>query len=279
MKIRLHHHTKYVFSTSVFLEPHILKFKPRQDPGQQLISFELKILPGPVGRYEYLDESNNISELVWFNDLHEHLIIEAESELKLLDINAFSFLIYPFHHNQIPIQYHSTNGLDKYLLLADNQINTHDYIKQLMSDYRGNTMDFLLKITEILHADFEKTVRHSGSPHDPDYTLEHKQGSCRDLAVLEMEMLRKAGFASRFVSGYKFNDEQEEDHELHAWVEVYIPGPGWMGFDPSTGLMVGNDHIPVSSSYLSENTLPVSGTFRGKAEVTMSTKIQIDKIE
>jgi transglutaminase-like putative cysteine protease len=179
----------------------------------------------------------------------------------------------------MPIKYLSSSGLDKYIKIIGNQLNTYSYLKQIFNKYRGNTIDFLMRVTEILHTDFEKTVRHDGSPHKPDLTLKHKRGSCRDLAVLEMEMLRKSGFATRFVSGYKFNEGNHEDPELHAWVEVFIPGPGWIGLDPSTGLMVGNDHIPVASSFLPVNTLPVSGTFRGKAGSDMKTKILIEKTE
>jgi len=277
MKIRLHHHTVYSFSNEIFLEPHVLKFKPRQDPWQQLFSFDLRIRPKPAGRYEYLDESGNLSELIWFNNVHQQLIIDAKSELMLQDTHPFGFLVYPFHYNQMPFQYNSSNGLDKYLQLTGNQSNTYTYTKQLLNNHDGNTMNFLLVVTQKLHDDIEKTVRHLGPPHLPDVTLKQKKGSCRDIAVLQMEILRKAGFATRFVSGYKFNQNQEEEHELHAWIEVYIPGPGWIGLDPSTGLVVSNDHIPVSSSFLSENTLPVSGTFRGTAESKMNTRIQIDK--
>lgn len=278
MNIRLYHYTEYTFSNAVFIEPHILKFKPRLDPRQQLLNFDLKVSPEPAGRYEFFDESGNLSELVWFNGDHPNLIIEARSKLRLNQLDPFGFLIYPFHHNQMPIQYSSSNGLDIYLQNDVNQIDTYDYAKLLLKEYGRNTMDFLLAVTKNLHEEIEKTVRHSGSPHPPDKTLKDKEGSCRDLAVLEIEILRKAGFASRFVSGYKFNDE-EDNHELHAWVEVYIHGPGWMGLDPSSGLVVGNDHIPVSSSFLAMNTLPVSGSFRGTAKSSMDSTIRIEKIQ
>ncbi len=276
MKIQLFHHTVYTFSQSVFLEPHILKFKPRPDPRHQLKNFDLKVLPDPAGRNEYLDESGNLAELVWFNGEHQELTLEAKSELLLLEEDPFSFLIYPFQHYQMPIHYPSSDGLNTYLQTTDDQIYTYSFTKQLINEYGGNTMDFLLSVTNKLHEEIEKNTRHSGPPHPPDITLTDKKGSCRDLTVLEMEILRKAGFASRFVSGYKFN-EDEANPELHAWVEVYIPGPGWVGFDPSTGLIAGKDYIAVSSSFLPANTLPVSGTFRGKAESRMNSTIRIEK--
>ncbi len=276
MKIHLDHQTIYTFSNPVFIEPHILRFKPRMDPRQQLKKFEIKIHPEPTGLYEYLDEYDNLAELVWFDGQHHQLTIEAQSEIEILKVNPFGFLIYPFDNNQMPVQYSSSVNLNIYLQLADDQHNTNTYTKQLMNDFGRNTMDFLLSVTHKLHAEFKKTVRHTGPPHPPDRTLKDQKGSCRDLAVLEMEILRRAGFASRFVSGYKVNDE-EENHELHAWVEVFIPGPGWMGFDPSTGLTVAGNYIAVSSSFSPAGTMPVSGTFRGNAESDMKSKIRIEK--
>lgn len=276
MKIRLIHQTVYTFSEPVFLEPHILKFKPRLDPRQQLKNFEIKIIPEPAGRHEFLDEYDNQAELIWFNGQHPQMTISAKTDLEILAANPFGFLIFPFENNHMPIQYSSSNNLFKYLQITDGQINTHIYAKQLMNDFGHNTMDFLLSLTHKLHEEIEKTVRHSGPPHPPDRTLSDKKGSCRDLAVLEMEILRKAGFATRFVSGYKFSEE-EENHELHAWVEVYIPGPGWMGFDPSAGLSTAGNYIAVSSSFQPADTMPVSGTFRGKAESDMKSKIWIEK--
>lgn len=278
MKLLLDHQTVYTFSNPVFLEPHVLKFKPRQDPRQQLRMFEMKIFPDPVGRYEFLDEYDNQAELVWFNGQHTQLIIEARSELELIEQNPFGFLIFPLENNHFPIQYTSSNNLDIYLLKSDDQTHTSEYVKRLLKISGKDTMDFLLSVTRKLHEEIDKTVRHNGPPHPPDKTLKEGEGSCRDLAVLEMEILRKVGFATRFVSGYRFNEE-EHDHELHAWVEVYIPGPGWMGFDPSTGMASASNYIPVSSSFSPVNTMPVSGTFRGNAETDMKSSIMIEKIE
>jgi transglutaminase-like putative cysteine protease len=276
MNLRLYHQTVYTFSNPVFLEPHMLKFKPRNCSRQRLLTFEMNIHPEPAGRYEFLDENDNQSELVWFNEKHTGLTIETHAKLRHYDVDSFGFLIYPFENNQMPVQYISSDNLNIYLQIIDNQPNVIKYSKYLMKLFGQNTIDFLLSVTHKLHEEIEKTVRHTGPPHPPDRTLQDKKGSCRDLAVLEMEILRNSGFATRFVSGYKFNNE-DENHELHAWVEVYIPGPGWTGFDPSTGLMAGNNYIPVSSSFLPADTMPVSGSYRGTANSSMKSTIKIEK--
>lgn len=278
MKLRLDHQTVYTFSQHVFLEPHILRFKPRSDPQQELQSFELKVSPEPSGMYEFLDENDNQAAMVWFDGQHKILTLESHVEMEVIERNPFGFIIYPFENNQMPVQYISSNNLDNYLQKSDGQLNTDNYSKQLINLYGRNTLDFLLSVTRSVHERVEKTVRHSGPPHLPDRTLKEGKGSCRDLAVLEMEILRRAGFASRFVSGYWYH-ENGKNHELHAWIEVFIPGAGWMGFDPSSGLLVSGDYIPVSSGAQPAGTLPVSGSFRGTADSVMKSSIRIEKIE
>jgi transglutaminase-like putative cysteine protease len=277
MKLLLDHHTVYTFSHRVFLEPHILRFKPRSDPQQELEFFELKITPEPSGRYEFLDENDNQAVMVWFDGEHKTLALESHAELQMIERNPFGFIIYPYENNQMPVQYTSSNILDFYLHISENQLYTDDYSKQLMNLFGQNTVDFLISVTRSLHEKVEKTVRDTGPPHPPDRTLKEGKGSCRDLAVLEMEILRRVGFASRFVSGYSYS-EDGENHELHAWVEVFIPGAGWMGFDPSAGLRVTENYIPVSSGALPAGTLPVLGSFRGTADSEMKSSIRIEKI-
>jgi transglutaminase-like putative cysteine protease len=278
MKFRIYHQTGYHFSEKIFLEPHIFRFKPRQDHKQRLTSFALTIEPVPTGRNEFLDETNNLSELIWFDGKHAQLNLTAVSELETTEKNPFDFLIYPFSFNQMPVHYDLSFALSRYLYISDNQKSINSFIKSNFNDFTGTVMEYLLLVTHKIYEDFEKTIRHNGPPHPPDITLREKKGSCRDLAVLEMEILRNAGFATRFVSGYKFNPDPAEESELHAWVEVFLPGPGWIGFDPSTGLIAGNDHFPVVSSYLPEKTMPVTGTFRGSASSAMKSEIRIEQI-
>jgi transglutaminase-like putative cysteine protease len=278
MKFRLYHHTEYSFSDKVFLEPHTFRFKPRQDHKQRLTSYSLKIEPVPVGRNEFLDETNNLTELAWFDGKHASLSITAISEFEPSDKNPFDFLIYPFSFNQMPVHYDLSFALSRYLYISDNQKHINKYIKLYFNDFKGTSLEFLLLVTRKIHEDIENLVRHTGAPHPPDLTLSEKKGSCRDLAVLEMEILRNAGFATRFVSGYKYEQDPDDKPELHAWVEVFLPGPGWIGFDPSTGLIAGNDHFAVSSSYLPEKTMPVTGALRGSAKSEMTSEIRIEKI-
>jgi transglutaminase-like putative cysteine protease len=169
--------------------------------------------------------------------------------------------------------------MDKYLHINPDQKDSVALTRELVARFGSMTMDFLLGTTLYIHDQFTKTVRHEGPPHSPDQTLNMQKGSCRDLAVLLIEIFRNAGFAARFTSGYKIHHDEGMEHELHAWVEVYVPGAGWYGLDPSTGLTAGNDHIAVSSGIHSFHTMPVTGTFRGAATSHMSTDILIEIIK
>ncbi len=112
-------------------------------------------------------------------------------------------------------------------------------------------------------AGFQKLVREEGLPKRPSETLASQEGACRDLTVLYLDLCRWQGLAARFVSGYWRGGKASERRYLHAWAEVYLPGAGWRGFDPSSGLAVGDDHIAVAASPDPDGAAPVFGTYGG----------------
>jgi transglutaminase-like putative cysteine protease len=129
-----------------------------------------------------------------------------------------------------------------------------------------------------LHDDFKVEYRETGQPFSPNKTFKFKRGSCRDLSWLLISLLRNRGIAARFVSGYFYFDMDEPAYELHAWVEVFLPGNGWLGLDPSHGIFTGNSHFPIVSSAHYENTMPVSGGIRGSATSKLKTQLSIEII-
>lgn len=124
---------------------------------------------------------------------------------------------------------------------------------------RSNTLDFLFNLNQRIYQDCQYIIRETGEPFPPGLTWRSRQGSCRDYAVLFMEVCRAMGIAARFVSGYQEGDAQQESRDLHAWVEVYLPGAGWRGYDPTLGLVVSDRHIPLAASAISSYTSSVSG--------------------
>ena len=153
-----------------------------------------------------------------------------------------------------------------------------DYGNKILKESGGKTIDFISMLTQSIHRDFKLEIREEGKPHWPDETFIFGKGSCRDLAWMQIQLLRHLGFAARFVSGYFYPIVEDPEFELHAWVEVYIPGAGWIGFDPSHGLMASNSHIPIASSAQHEKTMTVTGNIRGSATSKLEANLMIVEI-
>ena len=153
-----------------------------------------------------------------------------------------------------------------------------DKAEQLRQAARGEVVPFLTRLTETIYNRFRVIHREKGSPWPPATTIEQRQGACRDLAVLFIDICRVVGLAARFVSGYQEGDDDQEKRYLHAWAEVYLPGAGWRGFDPTHGLAVSDRHVAIAAAAEPQNAAPVAATYRGSnveaelfAEVKMET--------
>lgn len=135
--------------------------------------------------------------------------------------------------------------------------------RTLARESGGETLAFLSLLARRIFETTERVVREDGGPLPAEETLRTRQGACRDLAVLYVESCRAMGLAARFVSGYHASRETRDRRFMHAWAEVYVPGGGWRGYDPSWGLAVSDRHVAVAASAASHGAAPVSGIFRG----------------
>lgn len=281
MKFKISHTTEYSYSDSVFFEPHYFRFKPKVSTYSSIIDFELKIKPDPVGYSEQIDIENNSIRLSWFEGLHQKLRIEVDTVFEVSEYNPFNFLVHPPEYLNIPFKYSErTNELLKPSLQTGSLPKTmKDFINELLVNTNNQSINFLLELTRHIHKEFVLENRETGEPHKTAYTFEQKKGSCRDLAWMQIHLLRHLGIGARFVSGYFYLDSDNPEFELHAWLEAFLPGAGWIGFDPSHGIITGSYHIPLASSAFFENTMPVSGTVRGNALSTMEYDLKIDIIK
>ncbi|MBO0593563.1 transglutaminase family protein [Cellulophaga sp. E16_2] len=280
MKFKITHITTYLFDSEVFLEPHYLRFRPSQTSYVDVSEFALTILPQPAGHKMVQDEDNNSVDFCWFEGMTSQLTIKAESVLETKPYNPFNFLIYPQNFNTLPFQY---NVLQKKLLFSALEVVPiskvlSDYALSILQRSNFNTIPYLTNLTKQLHDDFSVEYRADGAPFIPDETFQLKRGSCRDLSWMLINVLRQQGLAARFVSGYYYFDMVKPAYELHAWVDVYLPGIGWFGLDPSHGILTGNTHFPIASSAHYEHTMPVSGGIRGSASSKLNTELIIEKL-
>ncbi|GAA0854822.1 transglutaminase family protein [Aliiglaciecola litoralis] len=279
MNFKIIHETTYLFSDEVFLEPHMLRFRPKQTAFIDVTSFSIALVSEPEGHRVIEDEEHNVVDFCWFEKLTNSFAIRVESSLQTKAYNPFSFIVHPDYFNTVPFTYsdHQYQILYASLQKAPLSQELVDYADAVLHRAEFRTITFVTNLTIQIHKDFSVEYREVGAPLSPQDTFTIKKGSCRDLSWMLINLLRHYGIAARFVSGYFYFDMEEPTYELHAWIEIFIPGTGWLGFDPSHGILTGNTHFPVASSAIAENTMPVSGGIRGSASSQLLTKLTIHK--
>src|SRR3954471_23976325 len=275
MLYTIEHTTEYRFTRPVFFEPHQLRFCPRSDGSQRLVRFDLQIDPTPAGCTQSLDVDGNLVTAAWFNDIHERLAIRATSEVETIRDNPYDYLVTPAN-GRLPVGYLPRESALLAPALRRSAVPIHvdpsrELAEQLRGASRGEVVPFLSKLTETICHRFKRVHREQGSPWPPATTIEQRQGACRDLAVLSIDICRSVGLAARFVSGYQEGDVEQDKRFLHAWTEVYLPGAGWRGFDPTNGLAVADRHVAVAASADPQHAAPVTATYRGNNVVAEFT--------
>lgn len=263
MKFTIQHKTHYSYSHPVKLGPQELRFYPRDDGSQRVINFQLGIDPAPLGRNEHLDLEGNRVTQVWFENETDHFDITLNMQVETLRCNAFDFILAP-EAEVLPINHVEdfiyTQG---YLERIEPDASVTAFAAELGHSVNNNTLDFLNALNQQLFADFIHIHRDTGVPQSPAHTLHSRHGACRDLAVLFIDCCRSEGIAARFASGYQKGNMQSERRHLHAWPEIYLPGAGWLGFDPTHGNAIADTHVTIAAAAHSRDTMPVSGSFSG----------------
>jgi transglutaminase-like putative cysteine protease len=153
------------------------------------------------------------------------------------------------------------------------------FVKEIQKYTNNDITTFMSMLCGEINLNWQHQYSYMQQLMTPNDCFKSKAGSCRDLSWMMIQMFRCANIPARFVSGYAYNVELETDNELHAWVEAWIPGAGWIGLDPSSGLIATEHYIPVATSYHPKNTLPVQGTFRGNAQSKLTTQVNITSLD
>ena len=277
MELRVRHRLHYDYSGPVFLEPHTLYLYPRTGPHQRLLDYRLRIDPEPSLVVRNTDTEGNVQQLVYFQGECRSLAVEAEMRVTSDPFNSFDFVLYPFDTEQMPFRYSANQQrtLASYLDRDGVTMAVEGFARRLANETRWQTVPFLTRLGACIREQFAYEIREVGPAHPPDQTLQTGRGSCRDFAVLFIACCRSLGLAARFVSGYLSGSPQQQ-HELHAWAEVYLPGAGWRGIDPTEGHLVGNHHLPLAASYFPDKLAPLGGTFRGASvRSTMAASVEL----
>jgi transglutaminase-like putative cysteine protease len=278
-RFKILHRTYYNFSGTVRLEPHVLRLRPKEGHELRIESSSLKITPAATLRWHRDVEDNSVA-IATFDTPTQQLVIESEVIIQQFNEAPLDFLVDVYATNY-PFAY-----------TADDRVVLSPYMNAAMtaaSDPLAKWVANLWRVGEpiqtytllerlCLHINqtLSYQVREEPGVQAPADTLSRGTGSCRDFANLFMEAARHLGLAARFVSGYLHAEPSSANFgSTHAWAEVFLPGAGWKGFDPTIGKIVGTDHTPVAVSRLPESVPPISGSFVGPPGATLDVGVWV----
>jgi transglutaminase-like putative cysteine protease len=280
-KLRIEHVTEYRFAAWVTLLPHRLLLRPRESHGVHIVASQLSITPGHAIRWQH-DALDNSVALVSFHEIARSLRIASQVTIEHYGDAPLDFIVdayatfYPFAYEPEDVA-----RLAPMLGMAwpAERDAVAGYLQQLGLPGSGlQTFGLLDQLNRAISRDFRYQAREEPGVQSPATTLQRRSGSCRDLAALLLDACRHLGIACRFVSGYHTSYASEVGPgSTHAWVEAYLPGPGWTGFDPTAGMLAGSEHIAVAVARHPETVPPVAGSFLGPsdAQPVMSVSVHV----
>lgn len=271
MRISVAHRTAYQYGHPVHLEQHVFRLRPREGATQRLENFELNITPKPAGSAWRLDAEGNSVMQAWFSGPMREMSVETAFTVETLCTNPYDYLLPPAEALKLPLRW-SEPSLAPYL---EDAGDVRGFAASVAEKAQGQLMPFLDELTRMLFTEWRYALRPEGAALPAEETLRAREGSCRDLAVLFCATARSAGVPARFVSGYESASAHGDEAYMHAWAEVYVPGGGWRGYDPSRGLAVSTAHVPVAAAADARQAAPVSGTFRGAGKAEMSVELKV----
>ncbi|BFM07369.1 transglutaminase family protein [Halioxenophilus aromaticivorans] len=284
-RYKIVHKTQYDFSGSVQLQPHTLRLRPREGHELRMESSKLVISPSATLRWHRDVEGNSVATAS-FTESTQSLAIQSEIIIQQYDQTPHDFLVsdyavdYPFQYNdedkELLLPYMRSSGTEETSLLANWIIGIWQPGEKIQ------TFALLLRLNQRIYQALTYRRREEEGVQSVEQTLSLKSGSCRDSAFLFIAAARQFGFAARFVSGYIYSDSTTnplgQSGSTHAWAEVFLPGAGWKGFDPTIGSLVGAEHITVAVARLPESVPPISGSFNGPPGANMMVNVWVTEL-
>lgn len=280
-RYKILHETSYQFSGPVQLLPHTLLLRPREGHELRIESSVLAIDPQPTLRWQRSVEDNSVAT-AHFMGSTQQLLITSEVIIQQYDQAPHDFLVsdyavdYPFSYSDEDRQL-----LAPYLQPVSAANSTlSDWVNSVWQPGELiQTFALLLRLNQRIYQSFSYYIREEEGVQDPQQTLASGAGSCRDFAALFMAAARQLGLAARFVSGYLYcPDNSQMAGSTHAWAEVFIPGAGWKGFDPTSGSIAGPEHIVVAVARLPESVPPIAGSFNGPPGANMAVSVWVTEL-
>ena len=277
--VAIRHKTTYRYDHPVVMEPHLFRLRPAVHSRTPIEAYSFKIKPEKHFINWQQDPFGNFVARVVFPEPVKELTVDVSVIADMTVINPFDFFVeeyaedFPFKYDQ-----NLRQQLAPYLEIKEAGPLLTNWLKSVSRDPQ-RTVDFLVALNQQLQQDIDYNIRMEPGVQTCEETLGKAIGSCRDSAWLLVQILRHLGLAARFVSGYLIqltpdqksldgpSGPEQDFTDLHAWTEVFVPGAGWIGLDPTSGLFAGEGHIPLSCTPEPASAAPVTGSFTGKAKV------------
>jgi transglutaminase-like putative cysteine protease len=266
MRFVVRHESTYRYSVPVRLAPHVLRLNPRPE-SLRILARTLNAQPQPYSRMERVDEfGNGVTDLSFLGST-QLLHIESEFELETF---APAPLLQPWA--ALPWWSSPSDGLAQYRLDGLPDASVQRFASDLAAQVGHAPLAFLDELTRTIFTRTDQNERLSGEARPAATTLANWEGACRDTAVLFVAACRCLGMAARFTSGYLAPlDGLDAQRQLHAWPEVFLPGSGWRGWDPSQGKRVLENYVPLCAAPSQSGTMPVEGGYYFSAAVVNTT--------
>ncbi|MET0659058.1 MAG: transglutaminase family protein [Steroidobacteraceae bacterium] len=282
-RIHILHRTYYNFAAFVRLNPHRLMMRPREGRDVHIEAEKLEITPAATLRW-LRDECDNYVAVASFDAPARQLVISSEVVVRHEDANPFEFLVdetavhYPFHFDA------ETQVALQPLIAQPEESGDRDALLKWIHGFWKpgesiETYGLLWRLCSAIPKAFQYQRREEPGVQRVAETLSRGSGTCRDFARLLMEAARVLGLPARFVSGYLCAPNAVWDFgATHAWVEIYLPGAGWLGFDPTLGELANGKHVAVAIGRVADAVPPIRGSFYGPSSSHMSVGVWVTEL-
>jgi transglutaminase-like putative cysteine protease len=283
--LNVHHRTCYRYSQAVEFGEHRLMSRPRDSHDLRLIDTTMRIDPAPSALRWIHDVFGNSIAIATFDRSADTLTFESAFRAKHYPSVSETIVVEPYAA-RFPFSYSAEDALDlgqtKERHYRDPDRRIERWAKTVLDGTRGGTFEVLVAMTSAIKEQFQYLAREREGVQTPLETLELRSGSCRDFAVFMMEAVRGLGLGARFVSGYLYDEHlvgaaggMVGTGATHAWLQVFLPGAGWVEFDPTNALVGGRNLVRVAVAREAAQAVPVVGSFNGPPGSFLSLSVDV----
>ena len=291
--VALNHVTHYTYDRRINLGPQVVRLRPAPHSRTRILSYSMNVTPVEHFINWQQDPQSNYLARLSFPEKTTELRIEIDLVAEMSVLNPFDYFVDPgAEHSPFKYVPDLARELGAYLATMPPKPRFKQYLQDIKAEVtkkKMETNDFLVAVNQRLQRDIQYLVRMEPGVQSPEKTLELASGSCRDTGWLLVQVMRHLGLAARFVSGYLIqlkpdvksldgpSGSEVDFTDLHAWCEVFLPGAGWIGLDPTSGLLAGEGHIPLACSPAPSSAAPISGGLE-ECEVTFSHSMKVERV-